>query len=165
MTAIKRTDRLGIRLRDPNAATRREFTGTKWFPPDESWLVKAKWVGLAKPKKIPITNILGMTEDEDCPGYAEWTRGGKTLRLEPVAEGNQLFFMFRDATSGRTTYGAGRFLDASTPKNGEVTLDFNQAYNPPCAFTAYATCPLPPRQNRLPVAVNAGEKMYGHRAP
>lgn len=164
LTAIKRGDRIGIRLRDPNAATRREFTGSKWFAPDASWLVKAKWAALARPKKIAITNILGMTQDEDSPGYAEWTRDGKTFRLEPVVEDNQLFFMFKDTTNGGTTYGAGRFLYADMPKDGEVTLDFNRAENPPCAFTAYATCPLPPRRNHLPIAVDAGEKMYGHHA-
>jgi len=162
LTAIRRADKTGIRLRDPNAPGRRAFRGTAWFPPDPSWRVKAKWVVLRKPKKVPITNILGMTEDEDCPGYAEWARGGRMYRLEPVLEGNVLFFMFKDATNAHTTYGAGRFLYADGPENGEVVLDFNQAHNPPCAFTAYATCPLPPPQNRLAVAVNAGEKMDGH---
>jgi uncharacterized protein (DUF1684 family) len=164
LTAIRRVDKTGIRLRDPNAPARRAFKRTAWFPPDPSWLIKAKWVALPKPKKIPITNILGMTEGEDCPGYAEWVRGGKTLRLEPVLEGNLLFFMFKDATNAHTTYAAGRFLYADAPKNGEVLLDFNHAHNPPCVFTAYATCPLPPPQNRLALAVNAGEKMYGHHA-
>jgi uncharacterized protein (DUF1684 family) len=162
LSAIRRANKTGIRLRDPDAPTRRAFKGTTWFPPDPSWVIKAKWVALPKPKKIPITNILGMTEGEDCPGYAEWARGGKTYRLEPVLEDNLLFFMFKDETSGRTTYGAGRFLYADAPQNGQVTLDFNHAHNPPCAFTAYATCPLPPPQNRLALAVNAGEKMYGH---
>jgi uncharacterized protein len=161
LTAIRRADRTGIRLRDPNAATRRDFRGSSWFPPDPAWRVTAKWVALAKPKKIPITNILGMTDEEDCPGYAEWTRGGKVFRLEPVVEDNLLFFMFRDTTNAHTTYGAGRFLYADAPKGGKVILDFNQAQNPPCAFTAYATCPLPPPQNRIAVAVTAGEKIYG----
>jgi uncharacterized protein (DUF1684 family) len=161
LTAIRRGDKTGIRLRDPNAPSRRAFTGTAWFPPDPAWVVKAKWVALPKPKKVPITNVLGMTEDEDCPGYAEWTRDRKTYRLEPVLEGDRLFFMFKDATNARTTYAAGRFLYADAPRNGEVILDFNHAHNPPCAFTAYATCPLPPPQNRLALAVNAGEKMYG----
>jgi uncharacterized protein (DUF1684 family) len=161
LTAIRRANKTGIRLRDPNASTRRGFKGAAWFPPDPSWLVKAKWVALPKPKKIPITNVLSMTEDEDCPGYAEWTRDGKTYRLEPVLEGDLLFFMFKDATNAYTTYGAGRFLYADAARNSEVLLDFNHAHNPPCAFTAYATCPLPPPQNRLAMPVNAGEKMYG----
>jgi uncharacterized protein (DUF1684 family) len=124
--------------------------------------VKAKWFALPRPKKIPIANILDMTTSEICPGYAQWSRDGNALSLEPILENNQLFFMFRDATNGKSTYSAGRFLYAEAPKNGEVILDFNHAHNPPCAFTAYATCPLPPAQNRLPIAVIAGEKMYGH---
>ena len=87
---------------------------------------------------------------------------GKTLRLEPVTEDNQLFFMFKDGTSGKGTYGAGRFVYAAMPKGDSVEIDFNQAHNPPCAFTAFATCPLPPKQNTLAVSVEAGEKNYGH---
>lgn len=162
MAAIERDGKLGIRVRDPNAATRREFTGCKWFPASEAWRVKAKWVAYAQPKKIPITNILGMTEDEPSPGYAEFTIKGQTLRLEPVLEDDQLFFMFKDQTTGKATYPAGRFLYAPVPKGNEVVLDFNQTHNPPCAFTAYATCPLPPRQNSMAVAIEAGELNYGH---
>ena len=103
-----------------------------------------------------------MTDEEPSPGYAEFQIKGRTLRLEPVAEEDDLFFMFKDTTSGRTTYGAGRFLYADKPKDGTVELDFNKAENPPCAFTAFATCPLPPKQNALPLAVEAGEKTYGH---
>jgi hypothetical protein len=162
MAAIERDGKLGIRMRDPNAATRREFTGCKWFPASEAWRVKAKWVAYAQPKKIPITNILGMTEDEPSPGYAEFTIKGQTLRLEPVLEDDQLFFMFKDQTTAKATYPAGRFLYAPVPKGNEVVLDFNQTHNPPCAFTAYATCPLPPRQNTMAVAIEAGELNDGH---
>jgi uncharacterized protein (DUF1684 family) len=164
VAAIERDGNTGIRVRDPKAATRREFTGCKWFPASEAWRVKAKWVAYASPKKIAITNILGMTDDEPGPGYAEFTLNGKTLRLEPVTEDDQLFFMFKDQTTGKSTYPAGRFLYAAAAKPGanEVTLDFNQSHNPPCAFTAYATCPLPPRQNTLAVAIEAGELNYGH---
>jgi uncharacterized protein len=161
LTVIKRGDKFGVRLRDPNAETRRNFTGCKWFPADPVWLIKAKWVAYPKPKTIAITNILGMTDQEPSPGYAEFTLHGKTLRLEPVLEDGELFFMFKDATSARTTYGAGRFLYAALPKGNEVELDFNEAINPPCAFTAFATCPLPPKQNILAVAIEAGEKNYG----
>jgi uncharacterized protein len=161
MTIIERGGKTGVRLKDPNAQTRREFTGCKWFTEDPAWRVRAKWVGYTKPKKIAITNILGMTDQEDSPGYAEFTLKGQTLRLEPVVEDGGLFFIFKDATSGKTTYGAGRFLDADLPKSGVVELDFNKAYNPPCAFTAFATCPLPPRQNVLAMAIDAGEKKYG----
>lgn len=160
---IARGGRTGARLRDPNAAARREFAGCKWFPISENWDVKAKWVAYPQPKKIPILNILGMTEEEDSPGFAEFILAGKTLRLEPVVEDDQLFFMFRDTTSAKSTYPAGRFLYAALPKDGAVDLDFNKAKNPPCAFTAFATCPLPPKQNTLPIAIEAGELTYGHR--
>ncbi len=162
MTIIRRGDRTGVRMRDPNAATRRDFTGLNWFPAGKSWRIEAKWVPYAQPKKIRITNILGMTDDEPSPGYAEFTINGKVQRLEPVEEDGSLSFMFKDATTGKATYGPGRFLDADMPKNGVVVLDFNRAYNPPCAFIAYATCPLPPRQNTLAIAVEAGEKKYGN---
>lgn len=163
LTIIKRMDRMGVRMRDPDAATRRNFTGCKWFPVSQTWRVKAKWVAYPEPKKIKITNILGMMDEEPSPGYAEFAIKGKTLRLEPVEDDDGgLSFMFKDATSGNTTYAPGRFLDADKPKDGVVVLDFNQAYNPPCAFTAFATCPLPPRQNTLAIAVEAGEKKYGN---
>jgi hypothetical protein len=161
MTIIERGGKTGVRLRDPNAETRRDFTGCKWFAADPAWRVHAKWVAYAKPKKIAITNILGMTDREDSPGYAEFSVKGQTMRLEPVSEDGGLAFIFKDATSGKTTYGAGRFLDTDLPKSGELELDFNKAYNPPCAFTAFATCPLPPKQNVLTAAIEAGEKKYG----
>jgi uncharacterized protein (DUF1684 family) len=164
LTVIKRGDRTGIRMRDSDAATRRSFTGCKWFPASEKWLVHAKWVEYPTPKKIKITNILGMTDEEPSPGYAEFTVDGQTVRLEPVDEDGDLSFMFKDATSGKTSYAPGRFLDPEKPKNGVIVLDFNQAYNPPCAFTAYATCPLPPKQNVLSIAIPAGEMKYGEHA-
>jgi hypothetical protein len=162
MTIIARADKVGARLRDPHAETVKNFTGCTWFPISESWHVKAKWVAYPQPRKIAITNILGMTTQEDAPGYAEFTLRNKPMRLEPVIDEGQLFFLFKDATSGKTTYGAGRFLYAAMPQDGVVDLDFNKAKNPPCAFTAFATCPLPPKQNTLAIAVEAGEKKYGH---
>jgi uncharacterized protein (DUF1684 family) len=162
LTIIERGGKTGVRLRDPNAETRRDFTGCKWFPASDAWRMKAKWVPYPKPKTIAITNILGMSDQEPSPGYAEFTLQGKKLTLEPVLEDGELFFMFKDATSARTTYGAGRFLYAALPKGNEVELDFNKAHNPPCAFTAFATCPLPPKQNILSAAIEAGEKSYSH---
>jgi uncharacterized protein len=161
-TIIERGGKTGVRLRDPNAETRAAFTGCKWFPADPAWRVRATWIAYPQPKKIAITNILGMTDEEPSPGYAQFTIKGKTMRLEPVTEDGELFFMFKDATSGKSTYGAGRFLYAPIPKTGEVELDFNKAHNPPCAFTAFATCPLPPKQNVLQTSIEAGEKNYGH---
>ena len=111
-----------------------------------------------------MPNVLGRMEPMPSPGYAEFVIAGQTLRLDGVLEekdAKELFFIFRDRTSGRETYGSGRFLYSELPSGGRVLLDFNKAYNPPCAFTAFATCPLPPKQNALPVAIEAGEKAYG----
>ena len=158
---ITRGGKTGVRLRDPQAETRRKFTGCTWFSPSEEWKITGKWTQYPKPRTIRITNILGMTDEEPSPGFAEFTLKRKTYRLEPVTEENQLFFMFKDSTTGKSTYGAGRFVYADMPKGDRVEIDFNQAHNPPCAFTAFATCPLPPRQNTLDLAVEAGEKNYG----
>jgi len=161
MFVIKRGDRYGIRLRDKNSRMRREFTGLRWFPVKESARVTAQFV--VSPSRIPVPNILGQTEQMPSPGYAEFTWEGQKLRLYPVLEepdARELFVIFRDRTSGRETYGAGRFLYTDMPKDGKLVLDFNRAYNPPCAFTPYATCPLPPKQNQLPVRIEAGELKY-----
>ena len=161
MFVIHRGARYAIRLRDINSSMRREFKGLHWYPVKESHRVVAKFVSYDQPRKIAIPNILGETEQQPSPGYAEFNVLGKTHRLEPVLEGDQLFFIFRDETAGKTTYGSGRFLYSDLPKDGKVTLDFNKAYSPPCAFTPYATCPLPPKQNRLAVGIEAGELKYG----
>jgi hypothetical protein len=160
---IQRSDKFGIRLKDPESQFRREFHGLEYFPAGEAWRINAKWV--AAPKKIPVLNILGQTESSECPGYAEFELGGKPLRLYPILEepgAKELFYIFRDETAGKETYGAGRFLYSEMPRDGHVVLDFNKAYNPPCSFTPYATCPLPPPENRLAVRIEAGEKKYGH---
>jgi len=102
-----------------------------------------------------------MTEEDETPGYAEFELGGKTWRLEPTVEDNTLFFTFKDPTAAKDTYPSGRFLNTPMAANGEVIIDFNQAHNPPCAFTSFATCPLPPRQNTIGVAIPAGEKRHG----
>ena len=160
MSVIQRGSRFGIRLKDEASQARREFRGLRWFPVNEEYRVSARFVAYDQPRMIPITNVLGDTEPEPSPGYAEFTLDAQRLRLEPVTQDKQLFFIFRDLTAGRETYPAGRFLYASWPKNGEVELDFNKAENPPCAFTAYATCPLPPKQNHLAVRIEAGEMNY-----
>jgi uncharacterized protein (DUF1684 family) len=166
MTVIQRGSRTGIRLRDPDSEARRQFSGLHWFSIDEHYRVRARWHPYNPPHKIPITNILGMTDDETTPGYAQFELGGKTWRLEPTIEDNTLFFTFKDQTSGKETYPSGRFLHTDLPadlsKPGEIVIDFNEAYNPPCAYTAFATCPLPPKQNTIGIAINAGEKKYGH---
>jgi len=164
MNVIERGGRLGIRLKDRNNPARKSFTGLKWFDVKEEYRVEARWVAYPEPKPINVPNILGQIEAMPSPGYAEFTLAGKPLRLDGVLEephAEELFFIFRDQTSGKETYGAGRFLYSGLPKGGKVVLDFNKGYNPPCAFTDYATCPLPPPQNRMPIRVEAGERAYG----
>lgn len=160
---IHRADRFGIRVKDPQSAARVGFHGLEYFPANEAYRVTARWV--AEPRRIPILNVLGQTEPSDCPGYAVFQLQGKEFRLYPILEepgAKELFFIFRDQTAGKETYGAGRFLYSAMPKDGHVVLDFNKAYNPPCSFTPYATCPLPPPENKLPVRIEAGEKKYDH---
>lgn len=160
---IKRGDRYGIRVKDPDSQYRREFHGIQYFPADERYRMSAKFV--SEPKTIPILNVLGQTEQSACPGYAVFRLNGHEFRLYPILEepgAKELFYIFRDQTTGKETYPAGRFLYSELPENGHVTLDFNKAYNPPCAFTPYATCPLPPKENHLAVRIEAGEKTYGH---
>jgi len=160
---IQRSDRYGIRMKDPESQFLRDFHGIEAFPANEEYRVTAKFV--ADPRKIPITNIVGQTEPEDSPGYAVFRLHGQEYRLRPVLDdpgSKSLFFIFRDLTSRKEAYGAGRFLDTDGPQGGKVVLDFNKAYNPPCAFTPYATCPLPPKENQLAVRIEAGEKKYGH---
>jgi uncharacterized protein (DUF1684 family) len=160
MFAIKRGPKYGVRLKDIHSAMRRDFHGLKWYPVKDSARVVAKFTPYDKPRSIAIPNILGQTENLPSPGYATFRWKDHNYRLHPVLEGDQLFFIFRDQTSGKTTYGAGRFLYADMPKEGKVVLDFNKAYNPPCAFTPFATCPLPPKQNRLITPIDAGELKY-----
>lgn len=159
---IKREDKYGIRLRDLEHAAVQSFTGIDNYPVDSAWRVRA-YLEPAVDKKIPIANVLGQTLMLDCPGTMVFTLHGATYRLDALEEGDELFIIFSDETSGVETYGAGRFVYAARPgADGFTTLDFNKAYNPPCAFTAFATCPLPPRQNWLAVSVMAGERNWGH---
>ena len=162
---IERGGRYGIRLKDTQSALLKEFTGLRWFPVREDYRIDARFVAYDPPKTIPVPNILGQVEELPSPGYVAFTVGGREVRLDPVLEepgADELFFIFRDQTAGKETYGAGRFLYTPMPKDGVVALDFNRAYSPPCAFTPYATCPLPPKQNRLSVRIEAGEMRSGH---
>ncbi|HYO81157.1 MAG TPA: DUF1684 domain-containing protein [Bryobacteraceae bacterium] len=157
LTIIERGARLGVRVRDPQSTFRRGFKGLIWYPVDRRWRVRARFVPLKRSIRFAVQ--AGDPQVMDSPGYVEWTSGGRRLRLTPVLEGQQLWWVFRDRTSGRTTYPAARFLYSDMPKDGFVELDFNKSYNPPCVFTPYATCPLPPPENRLPVSIEAGEKI------
>ena len=162
---IKRGGRYAIRMRDLNSPMRKAFRGIDSYPVRMSNRVAARFEPYDPPHRIPIANVIGTVDTMAAPGALVFTFDGKECRLDPVLESpddKQLFILFKDATSGKETYATGRFLYADLPQDGKTTLDFNKAYNPPCAFTPYATCPLPPRQNDLPVAVRAGEKSYGH---
>ncbi|MES1171843.1 MAG: DUF1684 domain-containing protein [Bacteroidota bacterium] len=164
MQIIERHGRRAVRLRDANSKTRRDFKSLAYFPVDPRLRVVARFVAHPVPVSIAVPNVLGFVESLPSPGYATFSLGGRAFRLDPVLEApgdTQLFFIFRDQTAGKTTYGAGRFMYTDLPRDGQVVLDFNKAYSPPCAFTPYATCPLPPDGNRLPIAVEAGERFDG----
>jgi uncharacterized protein (DUF1684 family) len=164
LLVIERGGRLGIRLKDRASPLRKSFTGLHWFDVKEEYRIAARYVSYAEPKPIKVPNVLGQSEAMPSLGYAVFERDGQEIRLEGVLEekdARQLFFIFRDQTSGKETYPAGRFFYADMPKDGRIVLDFNKAYNPPCAFTPYATCPLPPPQNWMPVRIEAGELRYG----
>ncbi|MCX6954085.1 MAG: DUF1684 domain-containing protein [Verrucomicrobia bacterium] len=160
--AIERGGKKALRVKDSAAERRAHFLGIDYFPPDPAWRVTARWVAFEKSRQIPIVNILGQTSPGLVPGKAVFERDGKTYELLAIDDGpgEPLFFVIADATSGKETYAAARFIYADLPKDGTVILDFNRAENPPCAFTPFATCPLPPKENRLPFAVTAGEKTY-----
>jgi uncharacterized protein len=163
MFVIKRGDRYAVRLLDPENPRRQTFQGLRYFPVQRAYRLRARFTPYRRAKQVPVPNILGMTVPMESPGYVTFTLQGKSYRLDAVYETEKredLFFIFKDLTSGKETYGAGRFLHTPLPKNGTVDLDFNKAYNPPCAFTPFATCPLPPKQNQLPVAIRAGELNY-----
>ena len=170
MVILPRGGRYALRIKDADSPTRTGFRGLHWYAPDPRFRIEAKWIPYASPHIEKIPTIIGSTLNLPAPGVAEFTLDGKTLRLEPVFEGGErdkLFFILRDLTSRTTTYEAARFLHTGLPSNGvaapgTLTLDFNELYNPPCAYTPYATCPLPPEQNRLAVPIEAGEERYSH---
>lgn len=160
---IERAGQLGIRVRDSVSPERAEFRGLTYFSFRPDWVIDARFEPYVPAREVTIINILGMEVKMSSPGVAVFERDGHTWRLDALLEepgDNQLFVMFSDQTSGRETYGAGRFLYSPLPANGRIQLDFNHAYNPPCAFTEFATCPLPPPQNQLKLRVDAGELKY-----
>ena len=173
MVILPRGGRYALRVKDSNSPARTAFRGLHWYAPDLRYAVTAQWTPYNPPHILKIPTVIGTTLDMPSPGVAEFTLDGKTLRLEPVLESphdTALFFILRDSTSESTTYQAARFLrtvfpDRGLSQPGTLVLDFNQLYNPPCAYTPYATCPLPPEQNRLPVAIEAGEQRYSQATP
>ncbi len=165
--AIDRGGRMGLRVKDVDAPTRKHFVGIDSFPIDASWRIEATWVPAEPGDTLEMGTSIGTVDKFPVPGKLAFARDGKHFELLPVIEepGDlQYFIVFADRTSGKETYGAARFLYVDPPKNGKVVLDFNKAYNPPCAFTSFATCPLAPPENRLDMRVTAGEKKYagGH---
>jgi hypothetical protein len=158
---IVRGDRRALRTWDAAAPARRDFPGIETFPFDPAWIVEARWEPFHPPRRVVVQDVVGIESEKEVPGRAVFAKGGRELALEPTADGAGLAFVFRDATAGVETYGAGRFLSAAGPRDGKLILDFNRAFNPPCAFTPFATCPLPRPENVLPVPVTAGERFGG----
>jgi len=160
---IKRGERFAVRLRDSENENIKNFAGIEMFPIDSTWRVQATLEPYKPPKIMDVPNITGTVSEETSPGALVFSLNGEEYRLDPIGqpEGESLFLIFADQTNGSETYGAGRFLYVKMPgENGLTIIDFNMAYNPPCAFTRFATCPLPPSQNVLPIRVTAGEKKY-----
>jgi uncharacterized protein (DUF1684 family) len=159
---IKREERYGIRLKDNNSEARRNFAGLRWFPVNETYKVSARLQPGTEAKELKVPNVLGGFFKMKSPGRLSFTLNGKEQSLQTVEEDDgSLFLIFGDQSNEKETYTSGRFLYANKPVNGETVLDFNKAENPPCAFTPYATCPLPPAGNKLAIEINAGEKRFG----
>lgn len=175
ITAIKRADKLALRVRHADAPTRLHFAGVDFFPANQAWVVKAQFHANPPGTTLPIVNLIGNVNDTPNPGYVEFDKDGKTWRLQALGDpARSLNLMFQDGTSGKATYAVARYLHTGpVAADGTVAIDFNRATNPPCAFTSYATCPLPPPENHFAqkddkgnvarLAVKAGEKKYrGH---
>ncbi|MHB8872283.1 MAG: DUF1684 domain-containing protein [Myxococcaceae bacterium] len=158
LALIARGPKLALRVWDENSPGRKGFKGIEAFPPDPSWRITARWEPYPTPRPVQVPSVVGIPTQELAPGRAWFVVQGKEYSLEPTTDGDGLFFVFKDQTSREQTYGSGRFLDAPAPRDGKLVLDFNRAVNPPCAFTRYATCPLPRPENVLPVRIEAGEK-------
>jgi uncharacterized protein (DUF1684 family) len=159
---IERAGRKALRVRDSEAPTRTGFTGIPYFPVDPSWRIEARFERYPQARTIEVATVIGTLEAYPNPGRIVFEREGRTHQIEAlVEEGSEGYFLiFADRTSGRESYGMARYLYAGPEQGETITIDFNRAYNPPCAFTAYATCPMPPEGNRLDLAVRAGERKY-----
>jgi len=168
MYVIRRESRFALRIKDSHSPAITGFHGLKWFEPDLAFRVIARWIPYSPQKTIALATLVGTSYDQPVPGVAEFQLAGLTFRLEPVLEDPavaKLFFILRDTTSTSTTYEACRFLYTGFPTNGldkpgELVLDFNRLENPPCAYTPYSTCPLPPAGNHLPIPLPVGEQRY-----
>lgn len=161
---IERDGQFAARVRDREWARETPFSGLTYFDADPAWQIQAEWVALQPPRLIELPNVSGDLRPVEVTHEAVFKVAGQRYALLPVSVSEEeVFFVFRDRTSGKESYGAGRFLKAGAPANGQLVLDFNRAYNPPCAFTPFATCPLPPPENWLPFAVTAGERKPSKR--
>ena len=159
-------DTRSLRVRDPNSAQAKGFLGFSWFPIDLQYRVVGRFIKDAQPQQIKVLNTFSEVDEYKSEGVVEFTLLGQTLRLRPfTTRPKRFYFVFRDASSGQETYEAARFLYADLLDDGTTVVDFNQAYNPPCAFNPYTTCPIPIRENRLPIKVLAGEKAYPVHVP
>ena len=161
--AIER-DKMAIRIKDSQAPTRTDFLGLEYFPEDEKYRIDAQFVPYEPAKIIPTVNVLGILTEQESPGRLEFSIDGVDYSLDALDSDDDYYMIFADKTNGKTTYGPGRFLytDGKVKADGTVRIDFNKAYNPPCSFTAYSTCTLPPQQNRMRVEILAGEKKYAN---
>ena len=158
---IQRTTRYGVRVYDPNNPQRKKIINVRWFGINEQFCIEARYRPLDEPIQLTIVNVLGDASEEPCNGYVEFAVGNQICKLYPLSlEDGRLWFMFKDTTNNRLSYSGGRFLVADAPKDGIVMMDFNKTYNPPCAYTDFATCPLPPEINRLAVDIVAGELSF-----
>jgi uncharacterized protein len=160
--AIVRSGEVALRVWDRESEALRTFRGLDAFPYDRKLRIEARWEAYPQPREVEQPSAAGPAQRALSPGKAHFALDGKEWTLEPTQDGEALLFVFKDATAPRETYGAGRFLVTELPRDGKVILDFNRAFNPPCAFTPFATCPLPERQNVLPVRIAAGERKVGH---
>jgi uncharacterized protein len=159
-------DELGLRVRDPNGPIAQGFRGFAWFPIDLTYRVTGRFIKDADPKKLKVLNTYGDMDEYKTDGVVEFALEGQTLRLRPwTTRPNRFYFVFRDASSGHETYETARFLYSDLLPDGTSVLDFNQAYNPPCAFNPYTTCPIPLGENHLPVKILAGERDYPVHVP
>lgn len=159
--AIRRGDWLGLRVRDLESPALAQFAGLEFFPVDPDWRLDARFEPYDPPKEVLIDDVTGNRQPMTVTGALVFAVDGEAHRLDAIGYPEELFVIFADGTSGKETYGAGRYLYTPLPdETGHVDLDFNRAYNPPCAYTPYATCPLPPKQNRLDLRIEAGEKAY-----
>ena len=159
---IERSDALLLRVKDREAELIGKFEGIERFPVDPKWNIRARWKPYDPPKSLPFADVLGNVDEVELPGYLEFEVEGQTYTIDPQPADDELFIIFGDETNGEETYGAGRYIYVPVADaDGIVQLDFNRAYNPPCIFTPFATCPLPPKGNRLPFRVTAGEKTWG----